>query len=212
MIEPPPESSIAGMPYWHPRNTPLRLMPYDPVPGGLRRIGHRAVVGREDPRIVVEDLESAETLDGESDHGFGVGVAGDVGVEIGGRAARATDLFYRRLAGLIGDIGHHHRGSLAGEQRRRDLSHGRPGDRRPSHPGDPWRPPSAGLDPTAASAKGSSGHDSSIEATRGPYRLFSSHTSGLRRVGGWRPSRAAIRFSAASMPMAILVSTVALPR
>jgi len=26
MIEPPPESSIAGMPYLHPRNTPLRLM------------------------------------------------------------------------------------------------------------------------------------------------------------------------------------------
>ncbi len=191
----------------------LEVDAHDPVPGGLRRVGHRAVVGREDPRVVVEDVEPAETLDGESDHGFGVGVGWrrrrenrrpshpPISFTAAWPASSVTSATTTEAPSRASSVAATFPMPLAAPVIRATFPSRRP-----------METPSAGRTLRPRPPKGSSGHDSSIEATRGPYRLFCSHTSGLRRVGGWRPSRAAIRFSAASMPMAILVSTVALPR
>ena len=59
-IEPPPDSSIAGIPALHPSQTPFEVDVHHLAPRRLGRVEHATVVGGEDAGVVVEHVQRAE--------------------------------------------------------------------------------------------------------------------------------------------------------
>ena len=90
-IEPPPESTMAGMPCLHPSQTPAQVDVHDAVPRGNAGLGGAAVVAGHDPGVVVEHVEAAEGVDREPDHRGDLVLVGHVDVHERGLAARVGD-------------------------------------------------------------------------------------------------------------------------
>ena len=123
MIEPPPASSIAGIPYLQPNATPLTLIASVVSQIEASVVVDRPVVGEHHAGVVVEDVQAAETFDGGRDHRARVVLVRDVGVHVGGLAAGGRDLGGGGLAGVVRDVGQHHAGALRGEELRGDHAH-----------------------------------------------------------------------------------------
>ena len=118
---------MAGTAARQPNQTPFRLTSSHPLPRLGGRIEDAAVVVREDPCVVEEDVESAVRVHGAADHGPDLGFVRDVHGEGRGGTPGGHDLDGRGL-GLFGDhVGHHDPGPFVGEDRGRHPTDPAPG-------------------------------------------------------------------------------------
>ena len=94
----------------------LEVHVHDAVPRRLRGLGGATVVGREDARVVVEDVQPAEALHGEPHHRLDLVAARDVDLHERGFAAGALDGGDGAGAELLVEVGDDDAGAFTGEQ------------------------------------------------------------------------------------------------
>ena len=118
-MEPPPDSSMAGTAARHPSHTPFRFTSITrcQVSGGVSRTPPSS--SGKIPALLNSTCEPAVGVDGGGDHGIHLGVVGDIDDRPAWprppRPTISSAAVSRR--GLRPHVGHHHRGTLRGEQR-----------------------------------------------------------------------------------------------